>query len=133
MRKYDFKCNECDHVQTVKLSVDDFDDTKEAGIDCTECDGTADFVFDAEGMMFSFKGDAWADKNYAEKKYRKRRSKYMARRQEKNHIRPTLKPNYKGEEAQSWEEAQDAARADGKSTLSYEPLIHRERAKQRGN
>lgn len=127
--KYDFRCEECGEVETLELALDEFEAKKADGTPCVSCEGgTAQFKFDTSGICFSFKGDAWSDKNYKEKEYRKNRSRYMARRQAKNNKRPTLKPNYKGQEAASWKEAQDAARADGKVHESYEPLISAERA-----
>jgi predicted nucleic acid-binding Zn ribbon protein len=128
--KYEFVCSACDHVQTNDLSIPEFEKAKEAGVECKACEATADYQFSTAGVQFCFKGDAWADKNYKEKKYRKNRSKYMAQRQDKNHIRPTLKPNYKGQEADSWKEAQEAARDDGKQTASYEPLVQREKIQE---
>lgn len=129
--QYDFRCQECGHVQTVQCSVDEFDKTCEAGVGCSECDGDAKFEFNANGVEFQFKGMAWSDKNYREKKYRNRRSSHMAERQRKNVFRPKLKPNYKGEETKSWSEAQDAARDDGKIGLTYEPLIQKEQNQSR--
>jgi hypothetical protein len=115
------------------VAVSAFEEKKATGVPCTKCEGTAEYQFNTKGVIFSFAGDAWADKNYREKKYRKRRASYMSDRQAKSHIRPTLKPNYKGEEADTWVEARDAARDDGKNVASYEPLIHKERAQKRGD
>lgn len=128
--KYEFVCEDCENVQTEEMDVDQFDDAKESGVSCTSCDGTAEYQFSTAGVEFCFRGDAWTDKNYREKKYRKQRSSYMASRQEKNHKRPTLKPNYKGQEADSWKEAQEAARSDGKVAETYEPLVRREKTKE---
>lgn len=124
--KYDFKCVTCDHVQTAEFSLDEFEVKKESGMSCRECGDTAKFKFQAAEVGICFRGDAWADKNYKEKAFRKNRSKYMAARQAKNVKTPTLKPNYRGEEAETWTEARDAARDDGKNVASYEPLIHKE-------
>lgn len=122
--KYDFQCTACGAVETLELGLDQFESYKKEGTSCTSCDeGIARFKFDVGNIQFSFKGDAWADKNYKEKAYRKNRSRYMAQRQAKNVKKPTLQPNYKGQEAASWKEARDAARDDGKAVETYEPLI----------
>lgn len=124
--KYDFKCGDCDRVETLELALDEFDAKKQEGVSCTSCDGKAQFKLDVAGMQFCFRGDAWADKNHEEKKYRKNRSKYMAYRQSKNNKKPTLTPNYLGKETASWKEAQEAARDDGKVYETYQPLVHKE-------
>lgn len=129
--KYDFQCEDCGKVETFEMGVDQFDTSKEEGTKCPSCEGTARFKFDVAGVSICFKGDAWADKNYKEKNYRKKRSSYMASRQAKNHKTPTLQPNYKGEEASSWKEAQDAAKADGKVHETYTPLIRKEQEEAR--
>lgn len=123
--KYDFKCTSCDARQTVDLSISAFEE-KKAGIPCPQCDGVAFHHIDFGGVTFSFKGDAWADKNYREKNYRKTRSAYMSQRQAQNNKMLTLVPNYQGEEAETWQEVKEVAAAAGKDTSSYEPWITRE-------
>ena len=126
--RYDFRCQECDAVQTVDLSISVLDQKKEEGVPCQVCEGTSVFQLNLDSVVVSFKGDAWADKNYREKNYRKQRSSYMAQRQAKNNTAAKLIPNYQGQEAQTWKEVKEAAAADGKNTASYEPLIAKERA-----
>lgn len=129
--KYDFECKDCHVIQTLDLAVTMFDEVKASGVPCTSCEeGTATFKFSASGIDFCFKGDAWPDKNYKEKAYRKKRSAYMSMRQSQNNKSMTLKPNYKGQEAATWTEARDAARDDGKDTSSYVPLISKENVKR---
>jgi hypothetical protein len=124
--KYDFQCDSCSSLETVDISPQDFDTVRSEGIPC-DCGKTKAYKFTTDDVSFCFRGDAWSDKNYREKEYRKRRSAYMDQRMKTNHKKPTLVPNYKGETAQTWEEVRDAAAADGKNTLTYEPLIRRER------
>jgi hypothetical protein len=124
--KYDFKC-ECGHSQVYRCNASKFPIYKESGIPCPSCLGTAEYCFNPKSVGISFAGDAWADKNFKEKEYRKQRTKYMSARQAQSHKAVSLIPNYNGEEAETWEEAQEAARADGKVTETYEPLIKRER------
>lgn len=128
--KYEFVCSACDHVQTVDMGVSELDKAKETGTACEVCADTAYYKFNVSGVQFCFKGDAWSDKNFREKKYRKARSAYMADRQSKHHKTPTLKPNYKGQETGSWREAQEAARSEGKVSETYEPLVRREQAQK---
>jgi transcription elongation factor Elf1 len=125
--KYDFQCESCNTLTEVKCSHRDFEAKKASGVSCRSCGATAQYVFNPSGVQISFTGDAWSDKNYKEKAYRKRRSAYMKQRQNLVHKRPELIPNYEGEEAGSWEEAADAARQAGKNDQSYQPLIQRER------
>jgi predicted nucleic acid-binding Zn ribbon protein len=128
--KYEFVCSACDHVQTNDLSIPEFEKAKEAGVECKACEATADYQFSTAGVQFCFKGDAWADKNYKEKKYRKNRSKYMGQRMRTNHKVPELLPNFEGEEADTWEDARDAARDAGKITETYDRLIKRDRLRK---
>lgn len=128
--KYDFECESCGHVHEQSLSMDAFKTVKEEGVDCPECGEHAVYKFNPGSVTIGFAGDAWADKNHREKAYRKRRSSYMEKRMRTNHKTPELVPNYGGEEAGSWEEARDAAVEAGKSGLTYEPLIQRERIRK---
>lgn len=125
--KYDFKCGGCGALEEYDIPLKEFPDHKESGVECRECGATAEYVFNPQSVQISFVGDAWADKNYQEKAYRNRRSKYLKKRQYEVHKKPELVPNFKGEEADTWEEAADAARDEGLSTESYEPLIQKER------
>lgn len=122
--KYDFKCDSCKSVETFDMDLTTFEESK-AGIPCS-CGKTRVFKFDVKSVDFVFTGDSWSDKNYKEKAYRKDRSSYMASRQAQNSHAAKLMPNYNGEETNTWTEARDAARDAGKSTASYEPLIHKE-------
>lgn len=129
--KYDFRCSNCDHQWEVKMKANDFKEIKDEGLPCTSCeDGTAFNEFNPGDIQVAYKGLQWADKNYKEKKYRKKRSKYMQQRQDKNHYKPTLAPNYKGQRTKNWKEARDAARDDGKLDFTYDPLVKKEEQSQ---
>ena len=128
--KYDFKCDACGSEFEVDMPHTEFPKARKEGVPCVKCAEVARFNFNPSGVQISFAGDAWADKNYAEKEYRKRRSVYMKDRMYKNHVKPELVPNFEGERAASWEEARDAAVDAGKSGASYEPLIKRERLRK---
>lgn len=126
--KYDFVCKSCAVVSTFDMSVDEFTEQKNAKR-CLPCGGDLEFRFDAKSVDFCFAGDAWADKNYREKEYRKGRSAYLASRQSKNHHVPKLVPNYKGEETKTWKEARQEAATEGKLTETYDALVKKEGAK----
>jgi hypothetical protein len=130
--KHDFKCTGCHAVTEHDIPFDDFPvyKSRDRGVICPVCGGDAYYQFNPSTIQISFAGDAWADKNYREKAYRKRRSAYMERRMRTNHKTPELIPNFEGEEAASWKEARDAARDAGKSTSTYEPLVQRERLRK---
>lgn len=124
--KYEFQCASCGSITTATASWKELDDLKREGVACA-CGQTAAYRFDARSVSVSFAGDAWADKNYKEKQYRKERASYMDARQRSNNFSPTLKPNYMGQETGSWKEAQEVARSQGKVAETYEPLVRKER------
>lgn len=126
--KYDFVCKDCGILSTFDMSVEEFTEQKNTKR-CVPCGGDLEFRFDAKSVDFCFSGDAWPDKNYKEKAYRKNRSSYVASRQAKNNFVSKLVPNYKGEETSTWREAQQEAAADGKISETYEPLVQKEEAK----
>lgn len=127
--KYQFVCPDCGHVQVEEHSPNDLSRLKEEGVECTSCGSTSEYKFDPTGVQVCFKGFQWADKNYREKEYRNKRSKYMASRQKKNNYTPKLAPNYKGERTSSWKEARAEAQADGKFAETYDHLVKAEQAK----
>jgi len=124
--KYKFVCSSCDHSQVEDHSPTALKTLKKSGVPCQECEATAAYTFDPQGVQVCFKGFQWSDKNYREKKYRKERSKYMAARQKKNNYTPKLAPNYKGERTSSWKEARAEAQADGKFAETYDHLVRKE-------
>jgi len=128
--KYDFKCSTCEQVSERSMSVEAFPEAKASGVPCDACGERAFFLFNPKGTQISFAGDAWADKNFKEKTYRKNRSKYMGQRMRTNHKVPELLPNFEGEVADTWEDARDAARDAGKITETYDRLIKRDRLRK---
>lgn len=123
---YEFKCDKCGQKENIAIEVRDFERRKNEVERCGTCgDKSLRYSFNASSVAISFAGDAWADKNYKEKAYRKGRSQYLARRQSENNRKPELMPNYKGEVVSSWREAQEAAASEGKRAETYEPLIRR--------
>lgn len=128
--KYDFKCNTCNHIFEVEMSVKEYRGARSEGVPCISCeDGNATPSFNVEGTSVCFTGFDWSDKNYKEKEYRKNRSAYLGTKQKETHHVHKLVPNYKGERTESWREARENAKRDGKSTRSYEPLVQKETLK----
>jgi len=119
-----------------KLTFSQYDKLKSGEIKLTDNDGVElELVFNPGSATFVLKdgpSGGWASKAMKESKYREARSSEMARR-EKDHVFKTkLIPNYKGEEAHTWADARDEARAQGNeaSALTYEPLVAKEQAKK---
>jgi putative FmdB family regulatory protein len=111
---YDYKCESCDEVFEIKQTVSEMEAAKESGIPCLGCgtDG-AKRIFSPGNPHFVLKGDGWASKTIRESTYRKKRSEHMAERQLSVHgPPPSLVPNYKGEETESWREAKNRASVD---------------------
>jgi transcription elongation factor Elf1 len=127
--KYQFVCPDCGHVQVEEHSHEELQALKESGVPCENCESTSQYAFDPSGVQVCFKGFQWADKNFKEKEYRNKRSKYMAARQKKNNYTPKLAPNYKGERTSSWKEARAEAQSDGKFAETYDHLVREEEAK----
>lgn len=123
--QYQFKCP-CGNTFTQTHPHQSLPKLKEEGTLCS-CGKVAVYSFDPSGVQVCFKGFEWADKNYKEKTYRKSRTSYMNRRQKENRITPKLSPNYKGERTQSWKEAQQEARSEGKISETYDHLVKAEK------
>lgn len=129
---YDYKCESCSEVFEAHQTVSEMEAVKESGIPCPVCGkGPSHRTFSPGNVHFVLKGDGWASKTIREKQYREKRSQQMAERQRDVHgPAPSLVPNYKGEETESWTEAkhratQDALRNENKiiNTSSYDEKI----------
>jgi hypothetical protein len=119
-----------------KLSFDQYEALRAGDLAVTDDQGIKlELVFNPGQASFILKdgpSGGWASKAMKENKYRSGRSQVMAKR-EKDHVFKTrLIPNYKGEEAETWQEARDEARAQGNeaAALTYEPLVAKEQAKK---
>ena len=128
---YDYKCESCSEVFEANQTVSEMEAVKESGIPCPACaGGVALRTFNPGSVHFVLKGDGWASKMIRESSYREKRSLQMAERQRDTYgPPPSLVPNYKGEETESWTEAktratQDAIRNDKIiNTASYDEKI----------
>ena len=121
--KYEFAC-ECGAETTVEASPTELDILKDKGVDCPECDKTAEYQFEPGDIDVCFRGGGWRDKSLREREYRQNRSKKMAERQKKHHNVPELQPNFRGQRTESWREARNlAAKADGYFPETYDEKV----------
>jgi len=109
---YDYECAECGNVQEESCSVDAF---KELKPQCHKCGGECSYKYTPTVCHVAFKdgpSGSWPSKGGRFKKYRERQSQIAAQKQ-RDHCEPMkLVPNYKGQEAGSWREAQSMASRD---------------------
>lgn len=134
--KYEFACPSCHTSMTVDMNPETFQEVKDDGLSGDDisddppcdCDDTYTYEFNPDDLDICWKGFEWPEKNYREKKYRKNRSKELAKRQKEKHPVPELKPNYKGQRTESWREAKNRAKKDAEPKLetTYDPLIRQE-------
>lgn len=124
--KYKFECD-CGFETTVEATPKEFEDLKQEGVSCEDCDGDAEFVFEPSEVDVNFRGGGWRDKSFRERRYRQKRSKKMAKRQKKKHDVPELQPNFEGTPTESWEEARAmASKADGYFEETYDDRVESE-------
>lgn len=127
MSVYTVECSACGAETSVQRAPKDFPQLKRDGAPCGQCGAAARYVFQPGGLKVNFSGPSWADKNMREKDYRLRRSETLAQRQRDNHWKPTLQPNYQGEQTDSWQEAQRLAASRGAVLPeTYDPLVQAE-------
>jgi hypothetical protein len=117
-----------------RLSFDEYDAVK-AGEQTVEDDQGRPLVlvFNPGNPNFVMKDGehgGWTSKANRENNYRREREAEM-RRREKDHVfKNKLVPNYGGEEAPSWKEAQEEARSQkgDLSASTYDHLVSQEKA-----
>lgn len=125
--KYQATCKACAWSGDVTMRAAEYATFKAQGKNCPTCsEGMIFPVFQPDKVQFSFKGDAWSDKNLREKDYRNKRSQYLGKKQKDSNFVSTLQPNYNGMEVDSWRDAQHLAETEGKDTETYEPLVQSE-------
>lgn len=74
----------------------------------------------------------WASKALKENAYRSARVATLKQKERDNVFKPKLIPNYMGEEAPSWKEAQEEARSKEGSAVAktYDRLVAKEKSKK---
>lgn len=123
MPTYDFKCRECDHVKEFRMGIRE---SCEAHPQCPECTtGLMDKTFIAANYQCQFvlKGTGWTGKDLKEKRYRKKRSQMLARKQKDNHPVPKLAPNVGGERVDNWRDAKALAKERGHDVTNYDDKV----------
>lgn len=124
--KYQFEC-ECGAEITHDATPSELEGLKEDGVECPHCEGMATYSFTPGDVDVCFRGGGWRDKSLRERRYRKNRSKKMAKRQAKHHKAPELQPNFEGQRTESWREAQTLAeKADGYFAETYDDKVESE-------
>jgi putative FmdB family regulatory protein len=121
---YLFQCSSCGETRKENLKISD----RDSEVNC-ECGSVMSRVFDSD-MNFSLKGWGWTGRDYKEKRIREQRSVDMAIKQNERYGgKNKLIPNYKGHEADSWEQVRDQAVAEKGLTVAsqYTDLVHQEK------
>lgn len=133
MPTYTFRRPTDGALASQRLSFKQYEELQAGKLRVTDDQGEVlELVFNPGNASFVLKdgpSGGWASKAMKENKYRKGRRVEMTRR-EKDHVFKTkLIPNYKGQEAHSWQEARDEARLQegDKAALTYEPLVAKEK------
>ena len=120
---YLFKC-ECGLEQKKNLPVSERDSQ-------VLCECGSEMCRALPGHVnFSLKGWGWTGRDYKEKRTREKRSVDMALKQHERYGDGSkLVPNYKGQEADSWEQVRDQAVFEKGSTVApqYTHLIEQEK------
>ena len=124
MPMYQTHCQSCSKDSPRKLSFQEYDQVKDGAKPLTcDCGGSVALVFDPSAVSFVMKdgeSGGWATKAQKENRYRKERYGTLGRKQ-RDHVKPNkLIPNYGGQVAGSWSEAQDAARQSTYERVSKE-------------
>lgn len=116
---YDYRCENptCGHLVEADASMKAFKDLHPS---CPQCGDVCNYEFNPTVVNFVLKdgpSGSWPSKGNRFKAYRTEQDKKAQRRQEERfgHLKKGCLPNYKGERAESWREAQAMAMADKES------------------
>ena len=142
MPNYATKCQGCSVTSHVRLSFEDYDlfKTGQITLKCVKCEGNCAIEFapgDVSFVLHDGESGGWTSKALKENKYRARRARVMEQRQRDHAPRTRLLPNFGGELAPSWKEAQEAAYdvaltetknpvAAHEAASTYDSLVRRE-------
>lgn len=128
MPYYTYKCTnaDCGNETDRKASMSEFDKIHP---ECPDCGASSDYTFVPTVPQVAFKdgpSGGWPSKGNRFRDYRMKASADAARRQKERYgDAPTLVPNYKGQETESWKEAQiEAIKNDGpEKAASYNTQV----------
>lgn len=120
MPTYDYKCNKCDKEKEVFHSI-----KEEPSIICSNCGEQMKRCISPNTTGFILRGNGWAGKDAKEKSYRDTRRREMGRKMAMAHGDniQQIKPNYKGEVCDNWDQAKTLAKEDGVDPLRYEKQV----------
>lgn len=106
---YQYVCSKCGNAQDEECSVNSF---KEFRPPCVKCGAECEYQFCPSKVHFVLKdgpSGSWPSKGNRFKQYRAKASAAAARRQQERYPTPSLVPNFKGSETESWREAREQA------------------------
>lgn len=111
---YEYHCTdpECGNVQDEECSVNSFKEYRPA---CNVCGKECEYHFAATAFHFVLKdgpSGSWPSKGDRIKRQRIKASVDAKRRQDKRYKNPSLVPNFKGKQTESWREAREEALKD---------------------
>lgn len=138
--RYDYKCTDpnCINVQEEDAKISEFKDLRP---ECIVCGAECEYVFVPTVVQVILKDGptgSWPSKGNRFKKFRADQSKKMEGRQRDRygHLNRDCIPNYQGQQAESWREAQSMAMKDKdrpdtlRTAKTFEPQIKKEREKK---
>ena len=150
MPTYATRCEGCGATHDVRLSFEQYEQVK-SGVkvmECTTCQGKVSLGFEPGEIAFVLKdgeSGGWASKAQKENKYRARHRKVVEQRQRDHAPRTKLLPNFAGDLAPSWKDAQEVAHevaytetegnaqtkhaAAREAAATYNPLVKQELAR----
>lgn len=119
---YDYKCPECENVQTGRSSIADRKDNHPP---CQVCGAPTDYVFIPTTVGIVLKGGDFPGKNLRVKRQMEKKNADLDLRQRERYgdSRPTLAPNVDGERVDSWSDAKKLAKEKGHDTSNYDQKV----------
>jgi putative FmdB family regulatory protein len=125
MPTYEFMCHSCQEPFEKDLSISEY--STQLSFPCPACE-SLDTSRQVSETSFVLVGDGWPSKDFRGKAQMLARRKRVGQKM-KDHVAPLKKlvPNVGGEEVASWSEAKRLAASKGKDTVSYEPLVQKEK------
>lgn len=143
MPRYDYKCTDeaCINVQEEDAKISEYKDFRP---ECSVCGAECEYVYTPTVVHAVLRDGAtgsWPSKGNRFKNYRAKRSEEMKVKQKDRygHLNRDCIPNYQGQQAESWREAQSMAMSDKdrspdplQTAKTFEPHIKKEQ-KKKGN
>lgn len=104
---YEFQCQKCEDQTDRQVRMAKRNDP----LPCerSDCDGEAVYRFNPENTSFVLKGFGWPTRDAKATKSMKAKQWAAKKKARDNVLRPTLQPNFAGQDTESWADAKDAA------------------------